>query len=303
MSGLPTTVFMGTPELALPALRLLARRTDLRLVITQPDRRGGRGKGLLVPPVKREALRLGLRVGQPTAWDADVLGELAVDFLIVQAYGRLLPEAVLAAPRLAPLNLHCSLLPRWRGASPLQAAIRAADQRTGVSVMRMVRRLDAGPVYLSRRFELPATATLCWLHDRMAACSALALGEFLDRWPACSAEPQDEASATCCRKLTTADGELDFAADCRAVERHVRAYEPCPGCWSRTRLGRVHVRAAMAVPEVADLPPGRGRERHGEILIGCGSGALRIDRLQLPGGRTVGPAAFLNGHACPEEWG
>jgi len=204
-----TSVFLGTPEIAVPALEVLSKRTDLRAVITRPERRGGRGRGRLEPPIGRAAATLGIPVRDPPRLGPAETRTLEVDLAVVMAYGALLREEQLSAPAMGCVNLHCSLLPRWRGASPLQASLRAGDPETGVTVMRMVRRLDAGPILLRRAFPLPEDADLPWLHRRMADEAAAALGEYLDRREELEPVPQDESAATRCRRLTVDDGRLD----------------------------------------------------------------------------------------------
>ncbi len=298
------TVFMGTPEIAVPALRALASASELTCVITQPDRPAGRGNQLQEPPAKAAARALGIPVWQPeTMRGAEADPTLGCDLVVVLAYGELLRQAVLDRPHHGCVNLHASLLPRWRGASPLQAALRAGDTRTGVTVMRMVRALDAGPVYLQRELAITAGMTLPQLHDAIAATSADALGEFLASWPPPAPTPQDEARVTLCRKLLPADGRLDWRLPGAELERWVRAYTPAPGCWSETtdeeplRL-RILALAPGQGPSVA-AAPGTVSRAGDELLIACGDGAVRLTRLQVAGGRPQGAREFLNGHAAP----
>jgi methionyl-tRNA formyltransferase len=301
------TVFMGTPEIAVPALRLLAARTDLRLVVTQPDRPAGRGNHLKPPEVKLAALELGLPVWQPEtlkgqAGDPRLAG---LDLAVVMAYGELLRQDLLDRPRLGCINLHASLLPRWRGASPLQAVLRAGDAASGVTVMRMVRALDAGPVFLREQLALPGDATLGWLHGQLAAAAARALGRLLDRLDAGALgepEAQDEALATHCRKLTAEDGLLDFARPAAELERWVRAYTPAPGCWTRFAGERVRI-LALAPAAHPGLEPGALAVDGRRLLVGCGDGALEVLRLQPPGRPPLDAAAWLNGHRPPPRVG
>ncbi len=294
----PSVVFMGSPEIAVPALRLLAERTDLKLVITQPDRPAGRGMRLTPPPIKRAALDLGLPIWQPeTMRGAEVDGRLAGhDLFVVMAYGEILRRPVLQLPK-ACVNLHGSLLPRWRGASPLQAAIRAGDPETGVCVMEMVPALDAGPVYLSERIALDDTITLPQLHDRLADTAAVALGRFLDAWPAVTAVPQDETLATFCRKLTSAEGRIDWQSPAVEVERMVRGYTPVPGCWTTWQDERVRILEVGI--DAAALTPGAICADDDRLLIGCGQGSVVVRRLQLPGRAPVIAADYLRGHQPP----
>jgi methionyl-tRNA formyltransferase len=299
------TIFMGTPEIAVPALRLLASRSTVTCVVTQPDRPAGRGHHPHEPPVKTTARALGLPVWQPDtlkgqAGAAQLAGS---DLIVVMAYGELLRQDVLDLPRCGCVNLHASLLPRWRGASPLQAAIRAGDRRTGVSVMRMVRALDAGPVYLREEVALGERTTLPELHDLLAATAATALDRFLVAWPEVVATAQDEAQATFCRKLTSADGHLDFSQTADELARWVRAYTPSPGCWAMAGGDRLRILALEPRPEVAGLASGAVRRQGAEILVGSGGGACALTRLQPPGSRAMDAAEFINGHPLPDRLG
>ncbi len=300
------TVFMGTPEIAVPALRALAAVTTVRHVITQPDRPAGRGNQPQPSAVKRAALELGIPVWQPeTLKGVEGDARLDADLIVVMAYGALLRQPLLDRPRLGCINLHASLLPRWRGASPLQAAIRAGDAMTGVTVMRMVRALDAGPVFLRRDLPLSPRVTLPELHDAMAIGAAEALREFLVD-PTRLAVAQDEALVTTCRKLVDDDGRLDFAGDALEIDRWVRAYVPAPGCWTLAHGAAEPVRLRVLAGEARDLDagaPGDARALADALLVGCGRGAYAITRLQVPGGKALSAADFLRGHRAPTRLG
>lgn len=294
----PTAVFMGTPEIAVPALRLLASRAEVRLVITQPDRPAGRGMKLTPPPVKVAALELGLPIWQPDSMrgaegDARLAGH---DLFVVMAYGEILRQPVLNLPK-ACINLHGSLLPRWRGASPLQACLRAGDSETGVCVMRMVAALDAGPVFVTERLPLTPRTTLPELHDALATTAATALGRFLDAWPQVAETPQDDAAATYCRKLTSAEGRLDWNRPADELERWVRAYTPAPGCW--TMFGNDRVRILEIHPDRASLPPGSIAVSDNRLLIGCVDASVEVLRLQVAGRGIMTAADYLRGHLPP----
>ena len=299
------TVFMGTPEIAVPALRLLAGRTRVLHVVTQPDRPAGRGQQLQPPPVKQAALALGLPVWQPETLKGQAAApQLAgADLIVVMAYGELLRQDLLDRPPGGCVNLHASLLPRWRGASPLQAALRAGDASTGVSVMRMVRALDAGAVYLREELPLGPRATLASLHDELAEVAARALGRFLDGYPGLPAVPQDEALVTHCRKLTSADGQLDFTRPAAELDRWVRAYTPAPGCWALVGGERLRIHELLPLPGHPDLAPGRLASDGGRLLVGCSDGACAIVRLQAAGKRVMDAAEFLRGNRLPEAFG
>jgi methionyl-tRNA formyltransferase len=296
------TVFMGTPEIAVPALQALAKRTTVTCVITQPDRPAGRGMQLTPPPVKVAALALGLSVWQPTTLKgAEADPRLDCDLAVVMAYGELLRQAVLDRPVHGCINLHGSLLPRWRGASPLQAAIRAGDSRTGVTVMRMVRALDAGAMYLTDEVPITATTTLPELHDALAESAARALATFLVRFPGIAPVEQDPALVTTCHKLTAEDGRLDFTRSVAEVDRWIRAYTPAPGCWVPLAEERLKILAAQPAPDQGGLAPGALRQEGVRLFVGCGDGVLELLRLQAPGKKSLGTAEFLRGHQLPPQ--
>jgi methionyl-tRNA formyltransferase len=303
-----STVFMGTPEIAVPALQLLSRLTRVRVVVTQPDRPAGRGNQLQEPAVKRAARALGLPVWQPETLrgQAGAAALQDADLFVVMAYGELLRQEVLDLPRAGCINLHASLLPRWRGASPLQAVLRAGERATGVTAMRMVPALDAGPIYLASRLELGERTTLPELHDAIAVTAADALARLLAAWPAPAPTPQDETQVTRCRKLTAEDGRLRFDCSPLELERWVRAYTPTPGCWALAGTQRLRVLAVAPRPARADLAPlapGTLAVHAGELLVGCAGGACAILRLQLAGKREMEADDFLRGHRIPERLG
>lgn len=297
------TAFMGTPELALPSLRILAQGSDLALVVTQPDRPAGRGMHLKPPPVKVLAQELGIPVWQPESLAGAATDPRFndLDLIVVLAYGEILEQALLDRPRLGCVNLHFSLLPRWRGASPMQAALRAGDRETGVSVARMVRKLDAGPVYFREPLVIPPKASLAWLHDVLAELAAQALGRHLCSPEGLTPQPQNRAEVTLCRKLTHDDGRLDWMQPAAAVERHVRAYTPAPGCWTMADGERVRILEVDADAAVADLAPGHVRVDHHRMWIGCGEAAVSVAWMQPAGKRAMRIADFLNGHRPPER--
>ncbi len=299
-----STVFMGTPEIAVPALQRLSRLTRVRLVVTQPDRPAGRGHQLHEPAVKRAARDLGLPLWQPEtlrgqAGAAELQG---ADLFVVMAYGELQRQEVLELPRAGSINLHASLLPRWRGASPLQAALRAGDRATGVTVMRMVRALDAGPIYLARPLALAERTTLPALHDSRSAPSPPTPSPACSSgWPGPAPAAQDEAQATVCRKLTAEDGRLRFDCSPHELERWVRAYTPAPGCWALAGSERLRVLALEPRPGLPGLAPGALAVHDGELLVGCAGGAGAILRLQAAGKRVMEAADYLRGHRLPER--
>lgn len=293
-------LFAGTPDFALASLAALVDHDFAPVaVLTQPDRPAGRGKKLAASPVKRYALEQGLPVLQPaTLRDpgvADDLSALQPDLMIVAAYGLLLPQTVLDLPRRGCLNVHASLLPRWRGAAPIQQAILAGDEETGVCLMQMEAGLDTGPVFASRAVAIGANETAGELHDRLALLGGALL---VDQLPAilageCTAVPQDDARATYAGKIRTADARLDWSADAAALQRRVRAYNPVPGAWFEAGGERVKCWSAetLAGTDAAAAGTVLGAGRQG-IDVACGQGALRLTELQRPGRRRIRAAEF-----------
>jgi len=294
-------VFAGTPEFAVPALRVAAATGQLVGVYTQPDRPAGRGRQLTPSPVKVEANANNIPVFQPeTLRDKDARAALAAlepDLMIVVAYGLILPPSVLAIPKSGCWNIHASLLPRWRGAAPIQRAIEAGDAETGVDLMQMEKGLDTGPVLLERRTPIGADETAGQLHDRLAELGAQVLREGLDRLRAgepLASRPQAEDGVTYARKIDKAEARLDWSRPALELERRVRAFHPWPVCEAEVageRL-RVHAARALAIPHRA--PPGTllATTRDG-IDIACGDGALRLLTVQREGGRAIPAASWL----------
>ena len=299
-------VFMGTPDFAVPALESLARGPhEVVAVVTQPDRPAGRGRAVRPPPVKRAAERLRIpeilqpeRVRGPSgAAFRDRLRALKPDLAVVAAYGRILPKEVLETPRHGCINVHASLLPRWRGASPIQWAILAGDQETGVCIMQMDEGLDTGPVFRCRRLPIAADETGGTLHDKLAALGAELLPEVVDAIArgAATATPQSEAGATYAPRLTKADGRLEFSEPAQALERRVRAMQPWPGAY--TTVGGRSLKVLGAEPVPGRGAPGEVLEAAGDrLVVATGDGALRLLEVQPEGGRPMGVRAYLAGH-------
>jgi methionyl-tRNA formyltransferase len=295
-------IFAGTPDFAVPALTaLLASDCDVVAVYTQPDRPAGRGRKLAPSPVKTTALAAGVAVHQPeTLKDADALAQLQAldaDLMIVAAYGLLLPRAALDAPRLGCVNIHASILPRWRGAAPIQRAILAGDRESGISIMRMEEGLDTGPVFRVDRLDIAPDETGGSLHDRLAALGADALMAALPGIIDGTLAPlaQDDTAATYARKLSKEEALIDWSGAAPEIERRVRAFNPWPV--AQTRLDDIVLRiwAAHALDSEPGAEPGRvvaaGREG---IDVAAGSGRLRVTRLQPPGKRAMSASDFLN---------
>lgn len=295
-------IFAGTPEFAAAALAaLLDAGHEIPLVLTQPDRPAGRGMKLTPTPVKQLALQQGLAVSQPTSLkDPAVQAELAAvqaDAMIVAAYGLLLPPAVLAIPRHGCLNIHASLLPRWRGAAPIQRAILAGDRETGITIMQMDRGLDTGAMLLREALPIDRQETAQALHDKLAPLGAACIVRALQQIEngTLRGVPQQDDAATYAAKLTKAEGQLDWRKSAAELERAVRAYNPYPVAQARFRAETWRIWQAQ---EEAGRPglPGEilAADREG-ILVACGEGALRLLEIQKAGAKRLAAAVFLAG--------
>lgn len=298
----PRIVFAGTPGFAAIGLeRLIEAGFTPVAVYTQPDRRAGRGRKIAMGPVKQLALDQGLPVHQPTSLkdpaEPTTLSALKPDLMIVIAYGLLLPPAILAVPDLGCINVHASLLPRWRGAAPIQRALAAGDAHTGVDIMRMEAGLDTGPVLAERRTPIRTDDTGGSLHDRLAGLGADLLVETLPRLMRGEIEPrpQEERLATHARKLDKQEAWLDWSHSAAALDRQVRAFDPWPVAQTGLAGNLLRVWSARPVETPSGATPGQvlRADRNG-ILVACGDGALLLTRLQLPGKRQVSAAELLN---------
>ncbi len=295
-------VFMATAGFAVPSLEALARgRHALAGVYTQPARPAGRGLRARPGPVELAARRLGLPIASPARLrEPDVQAEFAAlgaDLAVVAAYGLILPQSMLDAPRLGAINLHASLLPRWRGAAPIQRALLAGDAETGITIFEMRAALDSGPILAMERVPIAPDSTAESLHDQLAGLAARMVRPVVDDLAAgrLRARPQPEAGVTYAAKIEKAEGRLDWSRPAQLLERQLRALNPWPGCWTEFEGQRLLVLAG----EVA-----AGRGRPGEVLdehlrIACGEGALRLVRLQRAGGRPLATDVFLRGFALP----
>ena len=295
-------LFAGTPDFALPSLRAAAQRNEVVAVYTQPDRPAGRGRGLTASPVKREAIARGIPVLQPETLKGelmqDVLRQLAPDLMVVVAYGLILPRKVLAIPRYGCWNVHASLLPRWRGAAPIQRAIEAGDADTGVCLMQMEAGLDTGPVLLSQSTPIHAEETGGQLHDRLAEMGAQVLSDGLGLLRAGMRpvpRPQPEAGVTYAHKLEKEEARLDWSQSADLLARKVRAFEPWPVAEAVVAGERLRIHGAIAIDLNHNAAPGAllAASRQG-IDIACAQGALRLRVVQRDGGKAITAADYLN---------
>jgi methionyl-tRNA formyltransferase len=291
--------FMGSPDFAVPALRALhAAGHDIAAVYCQPPRPAGRGQKETPCPVHRAARDLGLPVRTPARLKRDTaehaaFAALGLDAAVVAAYGLILPRAMLDAPLRGCINIHASLLPRWRGAAPIHAAILAGDAESGVTIMRMEEGLDTGPMLLKEAVPIGPHMTVQALHDALAACGARLILRALAEDP--PPVPQPEAGVTYAPKLTKADGRLDFTRDAAALERQLRALNPWPGTFFTFGGEQIRVLAGR-VERGAGAP---GTLLDDAALVACGDGALRLLRLQRPGRAPLDADAFLRGFPLP----
>ena len=302
-------VFAGTPAFALPPLRALLAAHEVTGVLTQPDRPAGRGRLLESSPVKQEALRAGVPVlqparlrGDPQALDATLMQLRAwrADVMVVVAYGLLLPRALLDLPRLGCLNIHASLLPRWRGASPIARAILAGDARTGVSIMRMDEGLDTGPVLLEQAVLIGAETTAAQLHDELAEVGARLIVEALEQWSSGHAHltPQPVHGITHAAKLTRAESRLDWNAGAVEIDRRIRAFNPWPGAETMDQgevLKLLRSRLPAHAPAGAAARPGTVLGMEDDALaVQCGEGVVHVLELQRAGRRAVSARDWFN---------
>ena len=288
-------VFMGTPDFSVPVLQALHDAGhEIAAVYTQPPRPAGRGKKDRASAVQTRAAALGLPVRHPASLkgsDAQAaFAALDADIAVVVAYGLILPQAVLDAPRHGCLNIHASLLPRWRGAAPIHRAIMAGDAQTGICIMRMEAGLDTGPVLLRDATAIGAEETTGSLHDRLSAMGAALIVETLDRLPDLSPVPQPDAGVTYAAKIDKAEARIDWTAPATEVDRRIRGLSPFPGAWCEIGGERVKLLGSR----VTD-----GQGDPGQVLAGltvaCGEGAVAITRLQRAGGRPLPVDQALRG--------
>ncbi|MFA7413029.1 MAG: methionyl-tRNA formyltransferase [Rhizobium sp.] len=298
-------IFMGTPDFSVPTLSALAAAGhEIVAVYTQPPRPGGRrGLDLQKSPVHQAAERLGIPVFTPVnfknAEDRQHFRALGADVAVVVAYGLLLPEEILTGTRLGAYNGHASLLPRWRGAAPIQRAIMEGDRETGMMVMKMDKGLDTGPVAMVRKVDIGPNMTAGELHDRLSVVGAEAMAEAMARLEAgdLPVTPQEAEGVLYAAKIDKGETRIDFSGDAEAVHNHIRGLSPFPGAWFEAAVNGKPERI-----KVLDSERTEGQGRAGEVLgdallVACGSGAVRLTRLQKAGGKPLPAAEFLRGTA------
>ena len=298
--------FMGTPDFAAASLaEIVGAGHEVVAVYTQPERPRGRGQTLVKTPVHQLAEQFGLTVHTPESFrDPDVIAQfesLDLDAACVVAYGQILPQQALDAPRLGCLNLHASLLPRWRGAAPIQRAIMAGDEMTGVQIMQMEAGLDTGPVLMSEVVPISETDTAASLHDRLMSTGALL-------WPrtlaalergSLNAAPQSEEGVTYAKKITREEARINWSKPASEVADHIRGRSPFPGAFFELPGDKpVRVKVHFAQPEAGEGEPGEALDD--SLLIACGRGAVRLVRLQREGKGVMDAKAFLNGVDVPK---
>ena len=292
-------IFAGTPEFAAHALRaVIAAGHAVPLALTQPDRPAGRGMALQPSPVKRLAEASGIEVFQPpTLKDAaaqERIAAVGADVMVVAAYGLIVPQVVLDMPRFGCINIHASLLPRWRGAAPIQRALLAGDHETGVSIMQLEAGLDTGPVLLRATCPIGAAENAATLHERLAERGAQLIVEALSKLPL-PAEPQPAAGVTYAHKIEKAEALIDWSKDAQELDRHIRAFNPFPG--AQAQFGGQTVKLWQAVPVAGSGEKGLILSvDRSSIVIACGSGALAVSELQKAGGKRLPVREFLAGH-------
>ncbi|MDG0992285.1 MAG: methionyl-tRNA formyltransferase [Luminiphilus sp.] len=303
MSNARRVIFAGTPEFAATHLNaLIVAGHDVCAVLTQPDRRAGRGKQLQPSAVKRRAQSAGITVLQPeslrTPESHDLLTALNAEIMIVVAYGLILPQTILDIPVYGCLNVHASLLPRWRGAAPIQRAIEAGDAQTGVTIMKMEAGLDTGPMITKGTLDITTSETSGTLHDRLAGLGPELLLEVLENFPhqLAQATPQKDHEATYAAKINKDETQLDWELDALTLSRKVRAFNPASICFSYLSNERIKIWQAIALSEPHNSSSGRIIRSDAEgIVVACGDGALKITVAQFPGAKALPVSELLNG--------
>jgi methionyl-tRNA formyltransferase len=292
--------FMGTPEFAVHALNaIVASGHEVVCVYSQPPRPAGRGQKINPSPVQKRAEELGIPVRHPLGFRKDpairaAFEDLQADVAVVAAYGLILPQEILDAPKYGCINIHASLLPRWRGAAPIQRAILAGDTKTGICIMQMEAGLDTGPVLMKSEVPITDTTTASQLHDLLAEQGAKLIVETLDKIAAGTPpqpQPQSESGTTYASMLTKEDGRIDWTKPAQDIERQLRALTPWPGVWCMLGDQRIKVLEATVVDGKGE--PGQILDRH--MIVACGQGALRLDKIQPQDRKPMDGLSFMNG--------
>jgi methionyl-tRNA formyltransferase len=296
-------IYLGTPAFAVPSLEHATAEHRVLAVLTQPDRPRGRGQKDSMPPVKEAALRLGLPVFQPERIRRpevlEQLRELAPDLMVVVGYGQILPQAILDIPPLGIINVHASLLPKYRGAAPIQWAIARGESVTGVTTMRIDAGLDTGDMLLKWGTPVEPDETAVSLGERLSVAGAELLLKTLAELPRIKPEPQDAALATYAPILKREDGKADWSLSAPEILNRIRGFQPWPGYYGFLRGQRLHVWKARAVQE--HFPLGALRVRNRSLYAGCAGGSIELLEVQLEGKKRMPAAAFLNGFTLSED--
>lgn len=292
-------IFMGTPDFSVSVLNALTKDHEIVAVYCQPPRPAGRGKKPRPSPVQTRAEELGLEVRHPINFKADedrqALADLNADIAVVVAYGLLLPQSILDAPRLGCLNIHASLLPRWRGAAPIQRAIMAGDAQTGVCIMQMEAGLDTGPVILRQAIDITAADTAGSLHDRLAILGSNLIGDALSRLDDLPAKPQPDTGETYAKKIDKSEAKIDWTKPATEIDHLIRGISPFPGAWfmlNGERIKALHC-------ELADGTGSAGEALDDALLVACGQGAIRLTRVQKAGKGPQDVKTFMLGTKVP----
>ena len=310
-------LFAGTPDFSVPALIALASQHEIVGVFTQPDRKSGRGKKVTMPPIKKTALEHGLTVFQPESLhdQVEAIAALQPDTFVVVAYGMLLPQSILDIPKLGCINIHASILPRWRGAAPIQRAIEAGDKETGVSIMQMEAGLDTGPVFQILKTDISTTDTSQSLHDRLAKLGAKGVSETLTQLEsalinqdeAIKAKQQNNNLANYAKKINKAEAQIDWQQSADQLQCRIRAFNPWPICQTYHQQTRVRIWQSSTLNEAMSISAAKPGEvidivKDG-ILVACGADTetnkttvLKLQTLQRDGGKPLDSNTFLNGY-------
>lgn len=294
------TIFLGTPSFAVPSLQALyeAQNIEILAVITQPDKPAGRKGILKPPPLKIKALQLGLTVYQPENQKdlKAILKKLDFDFLVVIAYGMILKKEILDIPKIAPINVHASLLPKYRGASPIQEALIHGDQETGISIIKMSKKMDQGDVYLIKRFVILKEDNFLTLSQKLADLSAQLLPKVLEDISDNYLKPlpQNHSKASYCHKIDKNDGKINFAKSAEAIKNIMRAYNPWPGVFTEFKGKKLKIIEAEI--DNKNLKPGEFKIHDHQLQIGTIEGSLNLKKLQFEGKNEMEITQFLNGY-------